>query len=205
MIMVAVDEGANITCRDITYNGWTSLHHASFYGHAEVAERLIDLGANVNQVDDTRWTALHFAAFKGNTDVCSALLNCGADFMALTEKNKTALQKAVYMHHTDTIELLCEWMELPAEKFIGDEEFLDTDSIKQALDVDAEEEAEIFKAGMVEKDDQPMPGPEETEVPEGVVPEDRTAEEQKMVADMRAEYVRQYREIQNSQSNFRRD
>lgn len=74
------------------------MHHAAFYGHAELVERLVDFGADVNARDVYEWAPLHYAALKGRTDTCVALLHCGADVMALTHTRKTPLQKAVYTY-----------------------------------------------------------------------------------------------------------
>jgi hypothetical protein len=77
---------------------WTAVHHASFYGHADLVERLVDFGADVDARDVIGWSPLHYAALKGRTDTCVALLHCGADVMALTHTRKTPLQKAVYTY-----------------------------------------------------------------------------------------------------------
>ena len=77
---------------------YSPVHHAAFYGHAELVERLVDFGADVNARDLYEWTPLHYAALKGRTDTCVALLHCGADVMALTRTRKTPLQKAVYTY-----------------------------------------------------------------------------------------------------------
>jgi len=42
------------------------VHHAAFYGHAELVERLIDFGAEVDARDHFLWTPLHHAALKVN-------------------------------------------------------------------------------------------------------------------------------------------
>lgn len=44
--------------------GAVPLHKASFYGHKEVIEHLLDSGANVDEQDNDKATPLHKAAFK---------------------------------------------------------------------------------------------------------------------------------------------
>ena len=46
----------------LSFRGWTALHHAAASGDEFVAKMLLDHGANVNQLDHTGWTALHVAA-----------------------------------------------------------------------------------------------------------------------------------------------
>lgn len=45
--------------------GWTPLHLASYFGHKEAVELLLDHGADINAVNDFGDTALHKAAFVG--------------------------------------------------------------------------------------------------------------------------------------------
>ena len=44
--------------------GAVPLHKASFYGHREVIEHLLESGANVDEQDNDKATPLHKAAFK---------------------------------------------------------------------------------------------------------------------------------------------
>ena len=47
------------------------------YGHAEIAQALLDAGGDVNAEDLTGWTALHAGAFHGDVAVVSLLLARG--------------------------------------------------------------------------------------------------------------------------------
>lgn len=45
--------------------GWTPLHLASYFGHKEAVELLLDHGADIDAVNDFGDTPLHKAAFVG--------------------------------------------------------------------------------------------------------------------------------------------
>ncbi|KAG8298963.1 Oxysterol-binding protein- protein 1 [Homalodisca vitripennis] len=59
--------------------GWTPLHLASYFGHKEVVELLLDHGADINAVNDTGDTPLHKASFIGREDLVLMLLERNAD------------------------------------------------------------------------------------------------------------------------------
>ncbi|KAI3643589.1 hypothetical protein MP228_013144 [Amoeboaphelidium protococcarum] len=72
-------------------HGMTALHGACYHGHIQVAEYLIDSGADVNcigwvknkstsQIYDKGPTALHFACVNGHTPIVRLLLSHGAEW-----------------------------------------------------------------------------------------------------------------------------
>ncbi|XP_077963817.1 oxysterol-binding protein-related protein 1 isoform X4 [Gasterosteus aculeatus] len=58
--------------------GWTPLHLASYFGHKDVVEELLKVGADVNLPNNVGDTALHKAAFTGRKEVVMLLLHYGA-------------------------------------------------------------------------------------------------------------------------------
>jgi len=68
-----------------SHDGWTPLHLAAFFGQKQVAEFLIDLGADMHAVSRNSNTAmpLHSALASGKTDVALLLIDKGADFAAV--------------------------------------------------------------------------------------------------------------------------
>ncbi|XP_061834150.2 oxysterol-binding protein-related protein 1 isoform X2 [Nerophis lumbriciformis] len=58
--------------------GWTPLHLASYFGHANVVEELLKAGADVNLPNNIGDTPLHKAAFTGRKEVVMLLLHYGA-------------------------------------------------------------------------------------------------------------------------------
>lgn len=64
-----------------SYDGWTPLHLAAFFGHRAAAERLIAAGADLNAVSRNalRNTPLHAAVAGGHVDVSLMLIEAAAD------------------------------------------------------------------------------------------------------------------------------
>lgn len=196
----ALVNGADPDGRDQMHMNWTSLHHAAFYGHADVIERLIDAGAFVDPRDMANWTPLHHAALKGRTDATLALLSMGADALALTEFAKTPLQKAVYMCNTETVEVLCEFMGIPSTNLTGDEDEPDQEAIQAALDLQQQEEEDAASSddrrGEAQVRRKTADGFGQEEVHQD---DERTASEEVKVQEMKDEYRKQYNQLQEVQ------
>ena len=62
--------------KDYSYDGWTPLHLAAFFGRQNAAERLLDAGADPNAVsrNSMKNTPLHAALAGGHTDVALLLI-----------------------------------------------------------------------------------------------------------------------------------
>lgn len=52
----------------------TPLHIATLNGNHEIAEYLIEKGANVNSKDNEGKTAMHYAALSNNVDLIKAMI-----------------------------------------------------------------------------------------------------------------------------------
>ncbi|XP_060562963.1 oxysterol-binding protein-related protein 1-like isoform X2 [Ruditapes philippinarum] len=70
--------------------GWTPLHLASYFGHPEVVQILLEYGVSVNVVNNVGDTALHKAAHTGRLDVVTLLLQHGADVSIINAEGSTA-------------------------------------------------------------------------------------------------------------------
>ncbi|XP_076630614.1 ankyrin repeat domain-containing protein 16 [Colletes latitarsis] len=91
-------------------SGHTPLHEAIKGGHLAVAERIIELGADVRATDNVGQTILHVAALTGNTDAVRYILkNNLIDIHTEALFNVTPLVAARRSNHTDTIECLTEF------------------------------------------------------------------------------------------------
>ena len=60
-------------------NGHSPLHRACYSGHLELAQWLLDQGADANATSTSGSTPLHGAAFHGHTDVVRLLIHANAD------------------------------------------------------------------------------------------------------------------------------
>jgi ankyrin repeat protein len=78
----------------------------------EVAERLLQYGANVNAgspaTGDPNWTPLHHAAWRNHIAAVSWLLEHGADRTRINKYGSTPLETALYFHHTEVATLLSD-------------------------------------------------------------------------------------------------
>jgi ankyrin repeat protein len=89
-------------------DGWTPLHLAAFFGYPDLANALLDRGADVNarSTNSMKNTPLHAAAAGGNIQLMRLLLDRGADANALQEGGWTALHAAAQSGNREMVELL---------------------------------------------------------------------------------------------------
>lgn len=85
----------------------TPLHLASLHGHRDVAEFLIDKGANPDALDDWKCTPLHNAAGAGHADIVKELLEAGADTeVRSSNKGRTPMEIAREKGKFDVVPIL---------------------------------------------------------------------------------------------------
>ena len=78
---------------------YTALHRASYNGHLEVAEYLLQAGAKVDACTVDGWQPLHCACRWNKTPVASLLLQNGAVVNAQTNGKQTPLHLAACNNH----------------------------------------------------------------------------------------------------------
>lgn len=83
----------------------TPLNSAAAARHREVAEMLLDHGADVEACEHG-FTPLHSAAHNGDLDLTELLLVCGADPVRRTADGRTALDLALEAGHAEVAERL---------------------------------------------------------------------------------------------------
>ena len=88
-----VAAGTDINAHGGKYDG-TALHEAARSGCKEIAELLIDKGADENAKGDFSWTPLHYTAYEGKKEITELLIAKGADLNAKDEDGNTPLHWA---------------------------------------------------------------------------------------------------------------
>ncbi len=91
-------------------DGFTPLSLAGFFNQTEIAESLIELGAdpNLSAKNPSKVNALHSAIAKENYALCKLLIENGANVNAVQMQNVTALHSAVHRGNLDLVKLLIE-------------------------------------------------------------------------------------------------
>ena len=73
--------GSDLNVQDATFSN-TSLNFAGIYGLTDIADALVDAGADLNLINDDNFTPLCNAAAWGHTNIVTILLDAGADLSA---------------------------------------------------------------------------------------------------------------------------
>lgn len=91
-------------------DGFTPLHYSAFFGHPEIARRLLDAGADAN-VEATNGSGLHplnSAVAGGHHDLVVLLLDHGADLEAPQAGDITPLMGAAAGGHREVLQRLLD-------------------------------------------------------------------------------------------------
>ncbi|MCI3920960.1 ankyrin repeat domain-containing protein [Paenibacillus sp. TRM 82003] len=91
-----------------SFDGWTPLHLAAFFGGLEAAKLLLERGADVNaqSTNPMRNAPIHAAAAGNRTNMIELLLQHGADPNAKQNGGWTAIQQAAQHCDVATVKLL---------------------------------------------------------------------------------------------------
>ena len=89
-------------------DGTALLHLVCKMGNQEMAEHLLDLGAEINLPDNKGLTAIHYAAMSGNSKLVEALLKRDSDPNKLTKTKETPLHFAAKYAGIEEVQFLVE-------------------------------------------------------------------------------------------------
>ena len=82
----------------------------------QVAERLIELGADVNEATATGWTPLHAAAYRGSDEIIKFLVEKGAKINVKNGCGRTPLSLASGAEN-DNLDTLPSWVSVWRSRF----------------------------------------------------------------------------------------
>ena len=87
-----------------------SLQECAYGGHIQFLNKILERGADVNEIDDRGRTALYEASKEGHLDILEALIKAGADVDQVPEdrNGKTALHIASFKGRTNIVESLLD-------------------------------------------------------------------------------------------------
>jgi hypothetical protein len=86
--------GSGVSADCELLNNTSALIFASMHGHNDIAEALLERGADVNKPGKGGYTALHWASQKGNESLIELLLNKGANINLENEEHETPKELA---------------------------------------------------------------------------------------------------------------
>ena len=86
--------------------GHSALYRSVYSGHAEIAELLIEAGADLNAQDKMGNTALHAAALQGREQEAQVLIQAGAHVNIRNSKGQTPLDRAREQQHVRLVAAL---------------------------------------------------------------------------------------------------
>lgn len=105
---------------DINKVGWTPLHYACTNGHYEIAEFLLNKGAQVNALSNSDTTPLMMAVRSGNIQLVRLLLDRGADLQIRNHQGFSAIDVADLFNQEEISKgLRSRWEKLYKVKYEG--------------------------------------------------------------------------------------
>ena len=84
------------------------MHSAVQFNQIEIAQTLINLGADIECQKVIKETPLIFAARRGNSSMCEILIGKGANKDAQDKWNRTSLHRANSKDHAEVVRILLE-------------------------------------------------------------------------------------------------
>jgi uncharacterized protein len=88
--------------------GFTPLIMAAYMGQKEIAELLLEMGADIDGLDAVGSSALMGVSFKGDIEIASMLIEKGANIHVENQRGETALSFAKNYQQTEIEAMLVE-------------------------------------------------------------------------------------------------
>jgi uncharacterized protein len=107
-VKILLDAGADVNAQSRNTMKVRPIHAASAAGQIEVAQALVERGADLNARQQDGFTALHEAAGSGKLEFARLFLDHGADLNVKTDDGKTALTRAMEARQEAMVKLLRE-------------------------------------------------------------------------------------------------
>lgn len=106
MILRLIREGCDPNSKCLCVQKPSLLHIAISKSKLNVAQELIQRGADINARYTLNITPLHVAAKKGDANAVRLLIQHGADVYLLNQLNESALECAIWYFSTDVVDIL---------------------------------------------------------------------------------------------------
>lgn len=104
-VMLLLAMGANINA--LNCHGNSALIHATWKGHLEIVQILLDNGAKVDiAATESKMTALYLASNWNHSDIVYALIKAGASLDLCNKDGNTPLHDAMRLKHAKIIKML---------------------------------------------------------------------------------------------------
>ncbi|XRM36928.1 hypothetical protein ABZX51_000417 [Aspergillus tubingensis] len=107
IVQYCLEFHSGVICQ-MNENGATGLHLAAEYGHHAIAERLYQVGANLNALDNGSESPLHRAAAGGYHALVLMLLEAGASLSISGRRYGTPLHAAALHGHLNIVDVLLQ-------------------------------------------------------------------------------------------------
>ena len=85
-----------------------SIHEAAKAGNIEAVMKAIEVGLDINDVDNAGETALEIATIEGRIDIVVLLIDKGADVNFKNSSGFTALHTAAFFRHKEIVEIFIQ-------------------------------------------------------------------------------------------------